>query len=109
MKIDYSCIGARIKTVRKQKRITQEQMAEKLSVSVGYVSQLERGITKINLEMLASIAAILDHDICFFIDGTSAGQKEFFYRELSDKIERMTPAQRKLLSSIAADILASDL
>ena len=47
MSIDYKLIGSRIKSERIRQKITQEKLAESLDVSVGYVSQLERGITKI--------------------------------------------------------------
>ena len=50
MRIDYKLIGNRIKTERKKSGITQEVLAEMLDVTVGYVSQVERGITKISLE-----------------------------------------------------------
>ena len=44
MSIDYKIIGKRIKERRKICQITQETLAEKLGVSVGYISQIERGI-----------------------------------------------------------------
>ena len=43
MSIDYKIIGKRIKERRKICQITQETLAEKLGVSVGYISQIERG------------------------------------------------------------------
>ncbi len=46
MSMDYNLIGSRIKQRRREAMLTQENLAEKLSVSVGYVSQIERGITK---------------------------------------------------------------
>lgn len=109
MTIDYSCIGARIKKIRKQKHISQERLAEKMSVTVGYVSQLERGITKINLETLAAIASILECEICFFIEGTAVDNKQYYCNELTEQIEKMNPEQRRLLSAIAGDILAADI
>ena len=54
MSIDYKLIGKRIKTKRQHIGLTQEKMAEHLLVSVGYVSQIERGISKPNLEMLST-------------------------------------------------------
>ena len=107
--IDYSCIGTRIKAARKQKHITQEQLAERLSVTVGYVSQIERGVTKANLEMLVSIASVLDCDLSSLIEGASSGNGQYYLGELSGQIERMTPSQRKLLSRIADEILGSEL
>ena len=65
MNVDYSLIGSRIKSKRKEKRMTQEMLAEALEVSVGYVSQVERGVTKISLDLLAEISGILECDIAF--------------------------------------------
>ena len=53
MGVDYSAIGRRMKQKRKQAGMTQDNLAEKLSVSVGYISQMERGVTKISLETLS--------------------------------------------------------
>ena len=46
MSIDYKLLGERIKQQRRIKGTTQENFAEYLNVSVGYISQIERGITK---------------------------------------------------------------
>ena len=42
MNVDYAAVGQRIKDVRKARRLTQEQLAEALSVSVGHESYLHR-------------------------------------------------------------------
>ena len=63
MSVDYRSIGGRIKQRRRAAGMTQEQLAERLFVTVGYVSQLERGISKTNLDMLSKICTILDCDI----------------------------------------------
>ena len=44
MNVDYGAIGQRIKQVRRSRDMTQERLAEALSVSVGYISQIERGV-----------------------------------------------------------------
>ena len=59
MAIDYKLLGERIKTKRIAKGTTQEHFAEHLDVSVGYISQIERGITKINLDRLSTVADYL--------------------------------------------------
>ena len=46
MNVDYGAIGQRIKQVRRSRDMTQERLAEALSVSVGYISQIERGVTR---------------------------------------------------------------
>ena len=60
MGIDYGKLGKNIKHYRKQKKLTQEQLAEKLELSVGFISQIERGITKMSLDTLIEICDTLD-------------------------------------------------
>ena len=50
MALDYKIIGSRIQTRRKRMGVTQEIMAEALDFSVGFISQVERGVTNISLD-----------------------------------------------------------
>ena len=52
----------RIKAIRKAARITQEELAEKLSVNRATVSKYENGDIALSLEMLRKIAAALNVD-----------------------------------------------
>ena len=65
MWVDYKVLGERIKTQRKIKGTTQEHFAEHLNVSVGYISQIERGITRVSLERLIEISRYLGCGIDF--------------------------------------------
>jgi transcriptional regulator with XRE-family HTH domain len=53
-------VGQRIKKIREEKKITQEQLAERLNMSQQSYSSLERGETSINLRKLIEIAEQLD-------------------------------------------------
>ena len=101
MSIDYKLIGKRVKTKRQHIGLTQEKMAEHLLVSVGYVSQIERGISKPNLEMLSNISEILQCDIAELISNTSIQKKDFLKSEFSDLLSNMTYNQRQTLYEIA--------
>ena len=52
-------IGEQIKTAREQARLTQEQLAERIDVSVQFVSDLERGIVGISLTTLRKLCITL--------------------------------------------------
>ena len=82
MSVDYRLIGSKIQNTRKQKKITQEQLAEHLDVSVGYVSQMERGITKINLDRLSEIADYLECDITSLLSGSSHFSPEYLINDI---------------------------
>ncbi|HIZ16656.1 MAG TPA: helix-turn-helix domain-containing protein [Firmicutes bacterium] len=100
MGIDYKLIGSRIKLKRKAAGKTQEQLAEKLSVTVGYVSQLERGVTKISLDTLSEICYILNCDMSFFIAGTATGEISYLQDELIEKYSSLTQVQKRIILEI---------
>lgn len=95
--VDYALIGARIKSRRKENGITQEALAEKLSVSVGYISQLERGTTKINLETLAKIAAVTKCDISTFVSGCSSQSSTYAQEEFAACLHQLNGNERAVL------------
>lgn len=101
MNINYKMIGERIKTKRKEANLTQEQLAEKLSVTVGYVSQIERGITKPNLEMLSEICMLLNCPLAYLINGVIPGQKNYMTEEIMKKYVRLNDKNKNLLLSFA--------
>lgn len=96
MSVDYNLIGARVQRIRKSRGITQEKLAEGLQVSVGYVSQIERGITKANLEMLSSICCLLECDICELLGGTIKEQTSYLDEEIYRKFQQLTTKQKQV-------------
>lgn len=104
MNVDYKLIGSRIKIKRKAMGITQEQLAEVLSVTVGYVSQIERGVTKINLEILSAISLHLHCDITFFVTGVSTSQEVYLQDEIVGKYSQLNKTDKQIILEIM-DIL----
>ncbi|MGN0467801.1 MAG: helix-turn-helix domain-containing protein [Acutalibacteraceae bacterium] len=95
MSVDYKLIGSRIKEKRKGLKMTQEMLSEKLGVTVGYISQLERGITKISLSTLADISEILCCDMSFFVSGAALNQPDYLQKELVEKYSLLTQKQKR--------------
>ncbi len=104
MGIDYKAIGQRIKARRKALRKTQENLAEALSVSIGYISQVERGVTKISLDTLGKIAAYLNCDVSKFVSGVDPLQNKYLLFEFDKKFMTLPDDQRKIILEII-DIL----
>lgn len=100
MNIDYKLVGERIKRVRKSRGMTQEIMAEKLNVSIGYVSQVERGITKISLDLLGAISSILNYNIAGFISECAVNSKEYMESELINEIRRLDQKKKKFILEV---------
>ena len=102
MCIDFYAIGQRIQKKRKAQNRTQENLAEAISVTVGYVSQIERGITKINLETLSLIAEYLNCDITEFLSDTVKMSSNYLNEEFSSIIKKLNPHNRQVLIEIAS-------
>ena len=97
MNIDYKLIGERIKRARKAKGMTQELLAERLNVSIGYVSQVERGITKISLDLLGAISGILNTDIAHFITESAISSNAYMESELISEIRKLDNRKKKFV------------
>ncbi|MBQ6217189.1 MAG: helix-turn-helix transcriptional regulator [Erysipelotrichaceae bacterium] len=56
MKVDYELIGKRIKNIRTQQEMSQEQLSEYSDITPGYLSKIETGVAKPSLEVLISVS-----------------------------------------------------
>ncbi|MCR2043925.1 helix-turn-helix domain-containing protein [Anaerosalibacter massiliensis] len=65
-------IGARIRELRNDKKITLRELSEKTKLSTGYLSQLERGLTTIATDSLEDIAIALGADLSYFFVPTES-------------------------------------
>lgn len=52
-------IGKRLQEQRKRKGLTQEQVAERVELSTGYYSAVERGIYTVSLDKLVDILNVI--------------------------------------------------
>jgi len=100
MNVDYKLIGSRIKEARKNKGITQEMLAEKLDVTIGYVSQVERGITKISLDLLARVSTIFELDIAYFLTNTCVKQDDYMVNEIMRELRMIGDRDRRIIYSL---------
>lgn len=71
--IDYKIeMGLRLKEHRKALHLTQEQMAEKLNVSIKHYGGVERGIAGLSIENLIEVSNILGIDLDYLIKGNAS-------------------------------------
>ena len=57
--MNYFEIGQKIRKYRKEKGLSQEQLAEKVNISVTHMSHIETANTKLSLPVLVDIATVL--------------------------------------------------
>lgn len=67
-------VGQKIKRLRELNQLTQENMAEKLEMSLSGYTKIERGINHPNIPTLERIARILNVDIIDLLSINEKGQ-----------------------------------
>lgn len=67
-------IGEKIKTIREIKKLSQEDMAHKLGLAVHTYARLERGESRMYMQVLEEIAQVLEMNV---VDLLSVGEKNF--------------------------------
>ena len=73
LNLKIKAIAANIRSKREQRNYTQEYLAAKLNISQNAYSKIELGYTKITVERLFQIAAILEFDVSDLIDTEPLG------------------------------------
>jgi transcriptional regulator with XRE-family HTH domain len=66
-------LGEKLRQIRKQASLTMQYVADNAGLSVGFISQVERGLTVPSLSSLRSIAGVLGKPISHFLEQPSAG------------------------------------
>lgn len=70
-------IGTKIRDLRVQKGLTQEELADRAELSKGFISQLERDITSPSIATLVDVLQCLGTDLEEFFSGTASEQVVF--------------------------------
>ena len=90
-------IGVRINQVRKAKGITQEQLAERMDVSVQMISNLELGKKAIRPENIVKLCAVLDISADFVLRGIAP---LIDGSELVKKINMLSPEKQAAVEKL---------
>lgn len=98
---DYSVIGRRIKKARLEQNLKQEELADKLDISVAFMSRVERGTSQINLKRLTQIAEILNVSPGYLLTGSNATSKDYLKEDFREILDKCTPQQQKLIYQIS--------
>lgn len=98
--MDKFTTGDRIKEARKNCRLTQEQLAERLDVSVEFVGQIERGLKLPSMQVFIKLIEVLNVSADYILrDSVSTGQL-FGDNAIGRKIEKLKPKQKIALEAL---------
>lgn len=107
MAVDYVIIGQRLKNARKKAGLTQQELAEKLNLSVAYISRVECGSSHVNLKRLTEICNILNISEGDILTGVSNSGENYLSSEFSDILNKCSPEKQKLIYKLSR-LIAED-
>ena len=96
MKMDSIRAGKRIQESRRGQGLTQEQLAERVGISVGHMSNIENGKTGFSLGVLTKLRMELGVPVDMLLFGPPAGEDEIYgmaARELGALLKGCTKTQ----------------
>ena len=92
--VDLVEIGKRIQGRRKQMGLTQEQVADKMDVSIQMVSNLERGNKSIRIENLIKLSEILNISTDYILTGKETTED---MQVLTEQMASLSHKERKMM------------
>lgn len=95
-------VGKRIETLRKSKKISQEDLAEKVGVSRMTVYKWESGTSVPNYANMQALARALETTVSFFTDETSFGCDE-------EEREKESARENEIALSVESELCAADI
>lgn len=103
--INKTSIGKIIQKLRKDRKLTQEELAEKIDLSTNYLSKVERGLSVLNVEAFLKMADVLEFSLEDFgikaDNKINASKKELIEKILSSS-EKEIKAYSELLDTIGS-------
>ena len=97
----YPSIGKKIRKYRKERGMTQEELAEKLDLSINYVGALERAEKNLTVTNLINIANALNVTADMLLCDEIQNGYRIKTSMLTEKLEKLSPTDRnKILQMV---------
>jgi transcriptional regulator with XRE-family HTH domain len=84
--------------------MTQEEFAERIGVSVGYINQIETGKKCFNLKRFNEIVDIFDKPISYFVEGTDTPEQSTI-KEITDLLYNADANRLNMIKNVVMAIL----
>lgn len=104
MEIDYKDLGERVKFYRKKAGLQQNQLAEAANQEPSYISHIERGVSKIGLTALVSIANELGITTDDLLCGSLTNASHIHQQNIDHILADCTLTERKFLLAALHDL-----
>lgn len=95
----YINFGKKLKTFRIENNLTQEQLSEKLGISLKYISRIENGNNGIKTQTLINCINILGFTPNTLYSDFITNENILVDIEISNKISKLTKSKKEFINS----------
>ncbi|WBW95179.1 helix-turn-helix domain-containing protein [Oceanirhabdus sp. W0125-5] len=81
-------IGNKIKVLRQSKGMTLKDLSEQVGLSIGFFSQLERGLTSVAIDCLSKIAEVLGVELAYFFSSPKS-KKDMVIKSYEQEVSQI--------------------
>lgn len=98
--MNKSALGDKIRQARLENGYSQHALAEKAGIGNVYLGEIERGLKMPSLNSFIKIIEALELSADYVLRDELTSGKEYIYDEITQKLQNLTPQQRKTASDI---------
>ena len=103
---DYQRIGLRIRTLRKERHMTQEDLANMCGCTSNHLSAIENGDHKPSFDLMLNIAVSLGETLDYFITETPHVNSQYFINtHLAQKLVSCSPFELVLVERFIDEMI----
>lgn len=105
--MDYYEIGQRIRKIRKAHGLSQEELAEKIGISVTHMSHIETGNTKLSLPVFVELSRALEVRTDELLSDNHPGIRVASIEAIIHMLETCSTQQIRIIEDILPAIKAA--
>lgn len=98
--MDKKEFGKRLRNLRKEAKLTQEELAERADISPVFLGEVERGLKVMGLDKFINIVKVLGVSADYILCNELPTGEPYVFDEITQKLKRLDPKQRKTVLDI---------
>ena len=98
--MDYYDLGQRIRKFRRARGLSQEQLAERVGISITHMSHIETGNIKLSLSVFVDIASALEVQADALLYDQPRDSISTAANEIGEVLENCSAAQARILAEV---------
>lgn len=103
--LNLKILGRKIRDARLAKNLTQKDLAALVGSTESYISKIEQGACKCNLETLASICENLEISIVYTLDGTFIFERNYLRNELNLLFNKLSSKEKEKVYEFTTNLV----